>query len=128
MTDTPVHRCPHCLRFNVEVVKFLPPPQKKRRVAPEQRVKRQRAKAKTGEHVTVAAIAQRINRSPRDCRAALRALNIPKPSHGWSWPPSEARVVEARLRRKFGMKVALVPLPGPANSDDELTHPARTRA
>jgi hypothetical protein len=103
-----IHTCPHCGKgFMTADLLALPPPTRSRKRPDKQTlVARRKAKVKTGEHVTIAAIASTLKRSPRDCRAALRSLGIVKPEHGWSWAPSEAKVVEARLAKKFGLKQA----------------------
>lgn len=87
-----------------QVIDEVERPKKTRKIDPEKLIKRKREKVKTGQHITIAAIAEELKRSPRDCRAALRALKIPKPEHGWAWPPSEAEQIKSRLRRRFGLK------------------------
>lgn len=82
----------------------IPKPKRTRKVDPEKLIKRKREKVKKGEHITISQIAQELKRTPRDCRAALRALKIPKPEHGWAWPPSEADIIRNRLRKRLGLK------------------------
>jgi CO/xanthine dehydrogenase Mo-binding subunit len=103
-----IHTCPHCGKgfMTADLIALPPPTRARKRPDKETLVARRRAKVKTGEHVTIGAIALTLKRTPRDCRAALRALHIAKPEHGWSWPPSEAKVVEAKLSKKFGLRPA----------------------
>ena len=84
-----------------EVIEDIPKPKRTRKVDKEKLVQRKKEKVKTGAHVTIAAIAQQLKRSPRDCRQALRQLKIAKPEHGWAWPPSEAEIIRNKLRKKF---------------------------
>jgi hypothetical protein len=83
---------------------YPPKVRKRRQVLPVVKRARSREKVMMGKHITIATIATELGRSPRDCRAALRALAIKKPEHGWAWPPSEAAVISQRLKKKFAGK------------------------
>jgi SPP1 gp7 family putative phage head morphogenesis protein len=49
-------------------------------------------------HISLSQIAQMRGVDPKNARALLRKLNIPKPEHGWSWPASEAGVIGEMLK------------------------------
>ncbi|MGE0366964.1 MAG: hypothetical protein AB7Q00_14650 [Phycisphaerales bacterium] len=102
MSKCPIgHYCPHGDRFcPVDV----PHTVAKRRISDAAKKRSKKLKVASGRHITIAAIARELNRTPRECRAALRNLDIKKPTHGWSWPPSEATAIKSRLSKKFGGK------------------------
>lgn len=76
----------------------------KRRVSDATKKMQAKLKVASGKHTTISAIASSLNRSPRECRAALRQLGIKKPVNGWQWPPSEAATIKSRLAKKFSGK------------------------
>lgn len=79
-----------------------PKPAKKREPMPvELKVKRKKEKIKSGDYITISQICEELGHRPSVCRAALRALKVPKPGHGWAWPPSEAAEVKKRLAKKL---------------------------
>lgn len=79
-----------------------PKPRKERpKVAEEIKVSRRKEKIKTGDYITVGQICEELGHHPRECRAILRALNVPKPAHGWAWPPAEAAEIKKRLAKKL---------------------------
>lgn len=75
------------------------PPVTKERKRPSDQERRARAVAKvrTGDHVTIAQIAEELKTEPRVLRSLLRRLAIDKPAHGWAWPPSEATRIRGKL-------------------------------
>lgn len=83
-----------------------PTPKKRERkpVDEEVKVQRRKAKVKSGDYITIAEICDGFGRPARDCRAALRAMKVEKPQHGWSWPKSEAEVIRKRVARHLGIK------------------------
>lgn len=73
----------------------------RRKATDEEKTKRKKAKAQRGDYTTISSIAKELGKTPRDCRGALRALKVPKPPHGWSWPPSDAKMVKQKLIKRF---------------------------
>lgn len=103
----------------IQLLEYRAPRKKKRRnVSKDVLVRKRKEKVKAGAYTTINTIAQQVGRSPRDCRQALRKLGVPKPEHGWSWPPSEAAVITSKLARRFGKKVARQT---PLSKDEGLT-------
>lgn len=83
------------------------PKRERKPVDEEVKVARRKAKVKSGDYVTISEICDGFGRPARDCRAALRAMKVEKPAHGWSWPKSEAEVIRKRVARHLGIKNAL---------------------
>jgi len=73
----------------------------RRKATDEEKTKRKKAKAQRGDYITVATIAKELGKTPRDCRGALRAMKVSKPTHGWSWPPSDAKLIKQKLMKRF---------------------------
>jgi hypothetical protein len=71
----------------------------RRQITDEERVARKKAKTKSGDYITISTICQELGHHPRDCRALLRKFKLPKPAHGWAWPPSEAAEIKKRLQK-----------------------------
>jgi len=73
----------------------------RRKATDDEKTQRKKDKVKRGNYITVSAIAHELGKTPRDCRGALRALKVPKPTHGWAWPPSEAIIIKQKLTKRF---------------------------
>lgn len=54
-------------------------------------------KPDTTGHVSANDIATKLKVQGREVRGVLRALNLPKPDHGWSWPKDEAAKIEKQV-------------------------------
>lgn len=80
---------------------WVEPQKPKRTVTPEQKAQRAKNKVKRGAHVTATQLAHELKVSPRVVRAHLRALKLPKPTHGWAWPQGEAKVIKARIAKRM---------------------------
>ncbi len=75
-----------------------PTTKQRKKLSDEERRAKAVAKVRTGDHVTIAKIAEDLKSEPRVLRALLRKLAIEKPEHGWAWPPSEAARITSKLR------------------------------
>jgi len=62
------------------------------------RVVRSSPRASRAGLVPASDVALALGTSPRDLRAALRRLGVPKPAAGWAWPPAEAEEIKRRIR------------------------------
>lgn len=101
---------PPAVDYALQLLAPPPPPRPKRRRAPvpkEKLIRRRKEKVKAGAYITINAIAQELGMKPRDCRQALRKLGVPKPEHGWSWPPSEAVTIKSRLSRRVARQTPI---------------------
>lgn len=76
----------------------VPPP---KQLTPEEKAKRLKNKVKRGAHVTASQLAEQLNITPRVMRSHLRALKLPKPQHGWAWPPGEAKTIAAKIAKRL---------------------------
>ncbi len=86
-----------------------PLPPEPKQLTPEQRTKRAKNKVRRGAHVTATQLAQQLNISPRVMRSHLRALKLPKPEHGWAWPPGEAKAISAKIAKRLKRPAVLTP-------------------
>jgi len=56
-----------------------------------------KVKPDTSGHVSANDIAKKLGVEGREVRGVLRALSLPKPEHGWSWPKAEADKIEKQV-------------------------------
>lgn len=86
----------------IEDVDPQKPARKPRAPVPDEvKVQRRKAKAKSGDYITISQICEELGHHPRVCRAELRAMKLPKPAHGWAWPPSEAQEIKKKLAKRL---------------------------
>lgn len=71
----------------------------RKQISDEEKTARKKAKAKSGDYITISQICEKLGHEPSVCRGMLRKLKIEKPAHGWAWPPSEAEVISNKLRK-----------------------------
>lgn len=76
----------------------LPRTLDERRVEEPRRAVRSAPRASRAGLVPAADVALSLNMTPRDLRAALRRLRVPKPAAGWAWTPEEADRIRKLVR------------------------------
>lgn len=83
-------------RYGPEQPRELTPEQQERR--PRQRQAPSGPRASRDGLVPIADVALQLNVTPRECRAALRKLKVPKPAAGWAFPAAEVDAIRERIR------------------------------